>query len=147
MPVERILSPVDVVGPPAPSAYEKERGKPTPSRHHAIVQSRLLRAFLRFPEFDILPELTLGFPDRAPLTPDLSVYPCSTPDWSQDEYPVLAMPRTVVEIVASSQTMQEMVNKAEVYFAHGAESARLVLLATQTIFIGQPGILRPLVFA
>lgn len=146
MPITLVSSPVDVVGPPELSDYEKERGKPMPSRNHAFVQGRLIAAFLRHPEFTVLPELTLGFPGRTPLTPDLTIYPRLTPDWLHDEYPVRSMPRSAVEIVSPHQGLQDILDKLEVYFQHGVESAWVIQPGLQSIAIYRPGISRPLGF-
>lgn len=137
---------MDVVGPPDLSDYEKERGKPTPSLNHAFVQGRLLAAFLRFPEFVVHPELTLGFSDHHHLTPDLAIYPRLTPDWLHDEYPMLTMPRAVVEILSPNQGFSDVTEKLGVYFAHGVESVWVVQPGLQNLSVYPPGHPRPLGF-
>lgn len=146
MPTELITSPVDVVGPPELSDYEKERDKPMPSLNHAFVQARLIVAFAASPEFSALPELTLGFPDRDPLIPDIAIYPRLTPDWLKDQTRVRAMPRSVVEIVSPYQGLQDILDKLEVYYAYGVESAWVIQSGFQLITIYLPGQPRPLNF-
>ncbi len=138
---------MDVVEPPELSDYEKERGKPLPSLNHAYVQGRLIVAFAASPEFSVIPEPTLGFPDQTTLTPDLAVYRRRSPDWLNDGYPVRVMPRSIVEILSPSQGFKDIVEKLQVYFAHGVESAWVIQPYSLSLTIYLPGRSRPLIFA
>ena len=106
-----------------------------PSLNHSFVQYRLGLAFSVFPDFSVLPELTLGFPDRDPLTPDIAIYPRLKPDWRRDQARVRVMPRTIVEIVSPYQGVQDILDKLEIYFSHGVESAWVVQPGLKTIAI------------
>ena len=65
--------------------YEKQRGKPLPSKNHGIVQSNLIIALGPFrDEFTIVSELSLELEGR-PLVPDISVFPKLPVDWHNDE--------------------------------------------------------------
>lgn len=119
------------------SDYEKERGKPMPSYNHAIVQSELIGAFLPNKAYSIASELTLELPDGQRLTPDISVYPRLRPDYNHDKIRMTTLPRLVVEIISPGQGWQDIVDKLDLYFAHGVESAWVVQPGAKMIAIYQ----------
>ncbi len=119
------------------SDYEKERGKPMPSLNHGIVQTALIGAFLSSKEHSVVSELTLELPDGHRLTPDISVYPRLRPDYNHDKIRMTVMPRLVVEIISPGQGWQDIVDKLDLYFAHGVESAWLVQPGAKMIAIYQ----------
>ncbi len=119
------------------SDYEKERGKPLPSLNHGIVQCALIGAFLPFKEYSVASELTLELPDGQRLTPDISVYPRLQPDWNHDKIRMKLLPRLVVEIISPGQGWQEIVDKLDLYFAHGVESAWVVQPGAKMIAVYQ----------
>jgi hypothetical protein len=67
------------------SDYERERGKPRPSKLLSVVQTNLTGLFLQYrPRLRVLSELTLELDDRE-LTPDLAVFGELDVDFTQDE--------------------------------------------------------------
>ena len=108
-----------------------------PSYNHAFVQSELIGAFLPSKEYSILSELTLELPDGQRLTPDISVYPRRRPDWNHDKTRMTVMPVLVIEILSPGQGWQDIVDKLDLYFAHGVESAWLVQPGANMIAIYQ----------
>ena len=119
------------------SDYEKERGKPMPSLNHGIVQCALIVAFASFKKYTVASELTLELPDGQRLTPDISVYPRLQPDWNHDKVRMKVLPVLVIEILSPGQGWQDIVDKLDLYFAHGVESAWLVQPGANMIAIYQ----------
>ena len=106
--------------------YEEQRGKPMPSKNHGIVQSNLIMALGRFrDEFTIVSELSLELAER-PLVPDISVFPKLPIDWHNDEATLSDPPSLVIEILSPTQAVDDLVKKADVYFAAGVRSCWIV---------------------
>lgn len=116
------------------SAYELERGKPTPSRNHTIAQQNLGLEFAKDRRFFPHPELTLRLPD-GDLTPDISIFPRVPVDWDHDESQVAEPPLLVVEILSPHQGMEPVMDKLDRYFAHGVQSCWIVTPFLKTISI------------
>ena len=105
--------------------YELERGKPMPSYNHFIVQYQLLHALHAAcgDRYIVGGELTL---DTEPsTTPDISVCDFRQPDWLHDEIRAAEPPVTVVEIMAPSQSVNDIIPKIETYFRFGIKSVWL----------------------
>ena len=119
------------------SEYERERGKPMPNTTHAIIQSNLvfeLRS--RYNEqYRALSELTLDTPPNG-STPDVVIYPFFEADFTK-EYPARRSdaPLVTVEIQSPSQSLDEMVDKAEIYFEFGAKSCWIIQPRIEGIFV------------
>ena len=120
------------------SDYERERGKPMPSKNHSFVQLYLIRALLRYEaEFSILPELSLKL-DGQPFVPDISVFPKRSPDWRHDQIHVEEPPLLAIEILSPKQAMQDLTDKFEAYFAAGVKACWLVQPIMRTIAVFTP---------
>ena len=121
------------------SEYELERGKPMPSKNHAMAQYNLLLAFSRYKDdYSILPELTLEL-DGQPYTPDIAVYPKLETDWQHDEIRVSEPPLLTIEILSPKQTMDELMRKAEAYLAAGVKSCWIVQPMIESLSVLQAG--------
>lgn len=121
------------------SQYETERGKPMPSRNHALVQSYLTVAFMRYADkFSILPEFSLEL-DGKPYVPDLSVYPRFRADPLRDEVKGTEPPLLTVEILSPAQPLDDLVKKVNAYLEAGVQSCWLVQPSLQTITLFLPG--------
>lgn len=109
-----------------PLTYEDERGKPTPSYNHGVVQANLIGELLKHTDFRVVSELTLQIGiDRH--TPDLSIYPRSKPvDFKHDIPRPTDPPLMAVEIFSPQQGSQDVLDKVDVYFAHGVKSCWVV---------------------
>jgi Uma2 family endonuclease len=120
------------------SQYELERGKPVPRQKHAAVQGNLIMAFGSYRDkYSILPELDLELNGK-PSVPDVCIYPKRPVDWSAEEAPVTEPPLIAIEIISQSQTVDELIRKAEGYLAAGVGAAWVVVPSAQTIFVLKP---------
>jgi Uma2 family endonuclease len=119
------------------SDYEKERGKPMPSKLHSVVQTNLTLALAEQSPYSVLSELTLELDGRE-LTPDLSVYEHLDVDFAQDELRMTEPPLLTVEIASPTQGIQDLVDKIRFLLDHGVQSSWLVQpqLRTVTVYSG-----------
>ncbi len=123
----------------ATSSYEEERGKPMPSKNHAIVQSYLNGVLYSYRDrFTVLSELSLELDDQ-PLVPDISVFPRLPVDWHNDEVKLTDPPSLAIEILSPTQALDDLVRKADTYFAAGVQSCWIVQPALETIVVLAPG--------
>lgn len=107
------------------SEYEAERGKPMPSKNHSIVQSNLifeLKLHYRS-TYSFLSEISLETPR---LVPDVAIFPPMTFDPLHDQTRLNQVPVGVIEILSPTQTQEELVEKAQLYFDAGVQSYWLV---------------------
>lgn len=119
--------------------YEVERGKPMPSTNHALAQFYLLAALTRYSDrFTILPELSLDLGGQ-PLVPDVSVYPRFEVDWQHDEVKKTDPPLLVIEILSPNQSLDELVRKADAYFAGGVRACWILQPSFEAIAVLEPG--------
>jgi len=120
------------------SDYERERGKPMPSKLHSVVQTNLTGKLLTYrPSLQVLSELTLRLGDRE-LTPDLSVYRELEVDFTQDEIRMTEPPVLAIEISSPTQGIQDLVDKARFLMEHGVESCWIVQPPLRTITVFTP---------
>ncbi|MDW8466689.1 MAG: Uma2 family endonuclease [Chloroherpetonaceae bacterium] len=117
------------------SQYELERGKPVPRFKHALVQGNLIAALSSHRDrYSILPELDLELNGK-PFVPDICVYPKRTVNWTAEEGPMTEPPLLSIEIISQSQTIDELIRRAEAYLAAGTKAAWVVVPSAQTIFV------------
>ena len=120
----------------APSAYEIERGKPMPSKNHAIVQANLLLAIQ--PKYAskirMLPEINLDLPEHDRV-PDLAIYRSVEFTPGADEIRMTEVPLGVIEILSPQQNMTDLMIKRSEYFAAGVQSYWLVLPDLLSIYV------------
>ncbi len=118
---------------PVTTDYEEERGKPLPSKNHGIVQSSLICALKdRRDELTIISELSLEL-DGQPFVPDVSVFPKLPVDWHNDEIKLTDPPSWVIEILSPTQALDDLVKKADAYFAAGVQSCWIVQPALKLV--------------
>lgn len=117
--------------------YELERNKPMPSFNHAYVQSKFLFAIenLYRDRFTLLSELNLAIDDKQIAVPDISIYPKMPVDFLHDKIAMTQMPLTVIEIISSSQSNDDMLAKFERYFNAGIKSCWLVMPSLKAIAV------------
>jgi Uma2 family endonuclease len=121
------------------SDYERERGKPMPSKLHSVVQTNLIVTLSAYrPEYTTLSELTLRLGNRD-LTPDLCIYRDLEIDFTQDETRVTEPPLVAVEIASPTQGMQDLINKIRFLLTHGVQSCWLVQPQLRTITVFTEG--------
>lgn len=118
------------------STYETERGKPMPSKNHAIIQARLIILLYKLygAEYTVLSELSLALGHHARV-PDLALYKNISFDPLGDEVRMTEMPLAVVEILSPKQGMSELLEKCSEYFAAGVQSYWMVLPGVQSIYV------------
>jgi Uma2 family endonuclease len=119
------------------SDYERERGKPVPSKNHSVAQRNLLFALAPYrTRFSLMPELALDPGDGGrPVTPDLAIYPPLEIDFTEDEVRMTDLPLVAVEIQSPTQSPNDLVQKAKRLLAAGVRSAWIVLPPLQTITV------------
>ena len=118
------------------SDYERERGKPMPSKAHGYIQLNLGVALAAFrDQYTSFSELTLELDGRE-TTPDLSVYPKTDVDLVHDEVRVTDPPLLAVEIASPTQNVQDLIDRIEFLLDAGVQSCWLVQppLRTVTLF-------------
>jgi len=122
------------------SEYELERGKPMPSRNHALVQSYLIVALMRYDDkLSILPEFSLEL-DGQPFVPDVSVYrQLQDVNALRDEVKGTEPPLLTVEILSPTQPLDDLVRKAEAYLEAGVGACWLVQPPLQNVTVFLPG--------
>jgi Uma2 family endonuclease len=107
------------------TSYEQERGKPMPSRNHAIVQMNLGIEFAKNRQYRVMSEVALELAGR-PFTPDLSIYPRQPVDFRRDDVRLTDPPLLAVEIFSPTQGYQEIMDKVETYLKQGVKSCWVV---------------------
>lgn len=118
------------------SQYELERGKPIPSKLHGRVQLRLGTVLENTygDQFSFLSELSIDLNDWESV-PDIVIYPKMEFDYSKDEVRVTMPPLCAIEILSPTQSLQELLDKAQEYFGHGVKSCWLVIPRLKNIYV------------
>ena len=118
------------------SEYELERGKPMPSKNHAIVQSNLLFSIRQHfgSLYQVLPEINLDLPIRERI-PDLAIYTNVDFTPGADELRMKEPPLGVIEIISSQQSITELMEKRGEYFNAGVQSYWLVLPDLMSVYV------------
>jgi len=118
------------------SGYEQERGKPMPSKNHAIVQGNLnfaLRNILG-KTYRVLPEVSIQL-ESIERIPDIALYKNLEFTPGSDEVRLSEAPVAVMEIISPSQTVSELISKSYQYFEHGVISYWLVIPDLRSIYV------------
>ncbi len=118
------------------SEYEIERGKPMPSKNHAIVQRNLVFLLqLKYGDrYGVLPEINLDLPVRERV-PDLAIYRSVEFTPGADEVRMSEPPLGVIEILSPLQSMSDLMVKRSEYFAAGVQSYWLVLPDLMSVYV------------
>ncbi len=121
------------------SDYEIERGKPMPSKVHATTQTNVIVALAKYKkQYRQLTELSLRLQGEK-LVPNIALYAEDASDWHENEIEMTLPPLLSVEIVSPSQSIDEMKEKADKYFAAGVRSVWLVLPALAGVMVLHAG--------
>jgi Uma2 family endonuclease len=106
-----------------------------PSLNHSYIGLQAILQLNQNPAIVPLPELTLDI-DKG-LTPDISVYPKEKvkPNFFLDITKYPEMPSLAVEIISSSQNIQDLLNKAKTLVQHGVKAVWTVEPFTNTVFV------------
>jgi Uma2 family endonuclease len=117
------------------SDYEIERGKPMPSKQHALVQTRISGEFYaNIPKYLALSEISLDLKGKEKV-PDLAIYEKATFETEGEEIRTIQIPLAVVEILSPTQNINELVEKSKIYFENGIKSYWLVVPVLKSVFI------------
>ena len=99
--------------------YKLERGKPLPSRHHSIVESRLSIELSKQEKYDVFIELSLEL-STGNATPDICLFEHEKIDWLNDEIVVTRPPLLTIEILTLGQNLDDLLDRiAKIYFPAG----------------------------
>lgn len=106
-----------------------------PSLNHSYVCLQLMRQLVMNENIEPLPELTLDIDNG--LTPDISIFPKSRikPNSFHDIARMQERPILAIEVVSSSQTIQEMLKKAELMVTQGVTAVWTVEPYSKTVFV------------
>jgi Uma2 family endonuclease len=121
------------------SDYEKERGKPMPSKNHGLIQSSLIFILsLNFrKDFSFPTELTIQL-DGKDYVPDICIYPKMQFNGRQDEIRMTDLPLTAIEIISPTQGQEDIMKKFEAYFSNGIKSCWFVQTFNDSISVFLP---------
>lgn len=118
------------------SDYEKERGKPIPSKVHSFIQKRLTVVLtVKYDAvYEAMPELSLELGGKKAI-PDVSIFPKLKIDVLHDEIRVKEPPLGVIEILSPRQHLTDIVAHASLYFDAGVKSFWVVIPTFKTIHV------------
>lgn len=121
---------------PIQNDYEIDRGKPMPSRLHAVVQMRLTVYLSTHYEgkFEFLPELSLDTPGQK-STPDIAIDEYGPIDFSRDEIKKPTPPLATIEILSPTQVLQTLLDKTNEYFSFGVKSCWVAIPPLKSIYV------------
>ena len=120
--------------------YEQERGKPMPSKNHAILQMEIgFELKTQFGnQFDIFPELSLDL-TSGKAVPDLCIYEKTPRNWQVDVIKTKEAPLLAIEILSPKQSLNDIVDKMnDIYFPAGMKSVWVVLPPAESIMVFKP---------
>ncbi len=122
-----------------------DEGKEMGSLNHSLAQGQILTLLSKDKRFRVIPELSLdtgqidlsqfGLEAKKELKPDICVYPNTLRGKKPDILRMLEMPLLTIEVISSSQSIDEMVAKFDAYFALGVKSCWLVMPLLKSIAV------------
>ena len=123
------------------SDYEIERGKPMPSLNHGLIQGNAHFAFmLRYRDKFSFPTETSLELDGWPSTPDILIFPPIKINLRSDRIRVTEPPLGVVEILSPTQSLNDLVDKADRYIEKGVKSCWIIIPSLGGVAIySEPG--------
>ena len=120
--------------PLVPESYEIERGKPMPSRNHAIVQANLCGEFLKQRKFRPMSEFSIRL-DGVKYVPDICVYERQPVSFLHDVIEEQLPPLAALEIYSPYQGYNTVMEKVSAYLAAGVKTCWVVDPFQRTITI------------
>lgn len=105
-----------------------------PSFNHSYVQITLGAALLSLKKYTVLSELSIDI-DGTEYRPDICIYSKRPMNPTHDISRMTEIPLTICEILSASQTLQEMIDKFDIYFKAGVQSCWLILPITCTVVV------------
>ena len=106
-----------------------------PSLNHSYICAQIMRQLLQNESLQPLPELTLDIENG--LTPDISVFQKEKikPNFFEDILRVKDLPILAIEVISSSQSIQELLEKAKFLVKAGVQTVWTVEPYGRSIFV------------
>ena len=120
--------------------YEKERGKPMPSKNHSIIQGNVYFQLRNQygNQFDIYPELSLELTSGGAV-PDICIYDKTPRDWQVDVVKTKNPPLLAIEILSPRQIFDDITDKiSDIYFPAGMKSVWVILPKVESVMLFRP---------
>lgn len=107
-----------------------------PSLNHGLIQANLIFALkLGYKdEYSVVSELSLDLSGWESV-PDVCILPKVAINPRQDVATVREPPLCAIEIISPSQSVNELIAKAEKYFQYGVKSCWIVIPALENIYV------------
>ena len=105
------------------------------SLNHSYICLQILRQLLQNEKVEPLPELTLDIANG--LTPDISIFPKEqiSPNFFRDVSKFQQMPVLAIEVISSSQTIEELLEKAAQLIQAGVKTVWTIEPHSRSIFV------------
>ena len=109
-----------------------------PSLNHSYICLQILRQLLQNEKVEPLPELTLDIANG--LTPDISIFPKEQihPNFFRDVSRFQQMPILAIEVISSSQTIEELLGKASQLIQAGVKVVWTIEPHSRSVFVTTP---------
>ena len=106
-----------------------------PSLNHSYICLQILRQLLHNEKVEPLPELTLDIANG--LTPDISIFPKEQihPNFFRDVSKFQQMPVLAIEVISSSQTIEELLEKAAQLIQAGVKAVWTIEPHSRSVFV------------
>ena len=106
-----------------------------PSLNHSYICLQILRQLVQNERVEPLPELTLDIANG--LTPDISIFPKEQihPNFFRDVSKFQQMPVLAIEVISSSQTIEELLGKAAQLIQAGVKAVWTIEPHSRSIFV------------
>lgn len=106
-----------------------------PSLNHSYICLQILRQLLQNEKVEPLPELTLDIANG--LTPDISIFPKEQihPNFFRDVSKFQQMPVLAIEVIFSSQTIEELLEKAAQLIQAGVKAVWTIEPHSRSVFV------------
>lgn len=106
-----------------------------PSLNHSYIRLQILRQLLQNEKVEPLPELTLDIANG--LTPDISIFPKEQihPNFFRDVSEFQQMPVLAIEVISSSQTIEELLEKAAQLIQAGVKAVWTIEPHSRSVFV------------
>ena len=105
------------------------------SLNHSYICLQILRQLLQNEKVEPLPELTLDIANG--LTPDISIFPKEQihPNFFRDVPKFQQMPVLAIEVISSSQTIEELLEKAAQLIQAGVKVVWTIEPHSRSVFV------------
>ncbi len=106
-----------------------------PSLNHSYICLQILRQLLQNEKVEPLPELTLDIANG--LTPAISIFPKEQihPNFFRDVSKFQQMPVLAIEVISSSQTIEELLEKAAQLIQAGVKAVWTIEPHSRSVFV------------